>query len=164
MPVTPLLALVIDSSMDPEEAGARAARTLMAFEETLASQPAEPEGTHAADSNDALFGRLCSATPANATVLQHVRAELEVLGMEFHGSVPRDGGRSPRTYLRVLRADGTSAGHINSNRFVFMAAIEDHLPTDNRIRRGDSQPPSLTLAEPGAGELIVDICRRFVGR
>jgi len=107
-----------------------------------------------------LLSRWIKFAPMNASTLQTLHAKLPELGFTLKLSESR-GEAGPRTYVRVLRADGKSAGYLNATSFMFVGARHDAVvKEDDRVKR-DGRYPYLSLSVGSAGDLILDVVERF---
>lgn len=107
-----------------------------------------------------LVSRWIKYAPMNAATLQTLHAQLPQMGFTFKLSDPRGEG-GPRTYVRVLRADGKSAGYLHSTSFTFVGARHDAAIKDDDRVYGGGRYPHLALSKAGALDLILDIAGRF---
>jgi hypothetical protein len=167
------LAILADPKHDPVMAARWSAAYLTEFENLL-PDPAEADTGNGAEhgasdqgatSEDAavraLLERWIRFAPLNADALRTLCAELPQLGYRLKLSDPRgDGGA--RTYVRVLREDGKSAGYLTSTSFMFVGTRHDNVvKTDPRVEQ-PGRYPYIKLNMTGALELILEVLKRFL--
>ena len=166
MKLTPPV-LLVDPSTDPIACAKWTVAYLTEVQNLLAdaddieqATQSESEDAPVTDGVTELLSRWIKFAPMNAEVLQTLHAALPGLGFTLKLSESR-GEAGPRTYVRVLRADGKSAGYLNATSFTFVGARHDAVvQEDDRVQR-DGRYPYLPLSVGNARDLILDVAERF---
>jgi len=160
-------ALLVDPTSDPIASAQWTVAYLTEVENLLADandvEDAPGSETDHAPQTDAvteLVSHWIKFAPMNGSTLQTLHAKLPALGFTLKLSEPR-GEAGPRTYVRVLRADGRSAGYLNATSFTFVGARHDAVvKEDARVIRG-GRYPYLSLSVGSAVDLILDVAAGF---
>jgi len=161
----PISALLLDPSSDPTEI----ARWYFDFETEYARLVAEDK-TQAgaaddrvapADSVEGLVARWKKFSPMTEPQRAELMVGLQNQGYTLTLSKPRTDDGKPRTYVRVLRSDGSSAGTLNSTSFDFSGTQhDDAVRTDSRVSH-KGKYPKIQLSAAGAVQLILEVAGRF---
>lgn len=162
----PISALLLDPSSDPLET----AQWYFDFETEYARLVAEDkaqagetddDGDAPADSVEDLVLRWKKFSPMTEPQRAELMVGLQAQGFTLTLSEPRVDGGKPRTYMRVLRADGSSAGTLNSTSFDFSGTQhDDAVKGDGRVSH-KGKYPKIPLAVAGAVKFILEVTGRF---
>lgn len=159
--------LLVDPTTDPIVSAQWTVAYLTQVENLLAdatdvedATASEVEPAPETDGVTQLVNRWIKFAPMNAGTLQTLHAKLPELGFTLKLSESRR-ETGPRTYMRVLRSDGKSAGYLNATSFTFVGARHDAVvKEDDRVERG-GRYPYLPLSAGSARDLILDVVGRF---